>query len=315
MSCFSWRRVLRRLLLGLAATAIVVPATGTAADTYTRTKYPVVLVHGLFGWDRLLLVVDHFFGIADTLRAGGSTVYVPQVSAANSTELRGEQLLYELRRLQALHGHEKFNLIGHSQGGSSARYVAAVAPALVASVTTIGTPHQGSASFDAFLGLAGATGTTALGGAAVGALGGVVSLFAGSAAPIDGLAAAQSLSSRGAQAFNRLFPQGAPSTPCRQGPAMVNGVRYYAFGGRVAATNLLDATDAILVTGATAFLGAASDGLVSPCSSRWGQVIRDDLPWNHFDQVNQSFGLRGLFTPDPVAVYRAHANRLKGAGL
>ncbi|MFN6996190.1 MAG: esterase/lipase family protein [Aquincola tertiaricarbonis] len=304
----------RFVALLLAVLPALLPAS-CHADGYTRTRHPIVLVHGLFGFERLFGTTDYFYGIPEALRAGGAQVLVVQLSPANDTVLRGEALLRQLQWWQATYGHARFNLIGHSQGGSSARYVAAVAPALVASVTTIGTPHQGSASFDAFLRLTGATGTTALGGAAVGALGGVVSLFAGSAAPIDGLAAAQSLSSRGAQAFNRLFPQGAPSTPCGQGPAMVNGVRYYAFGGRGAATNLLDATDAILVTGATAFLGAASDGLVSPCSSRWGQVIRDDLPWNHFDQVNQSFGLRGLFTPDPVAVYRAHANRLKGAGL
>uniref|UniRef100_UPI002B05612F alpha/beta fold hydrolase n=1 Tax=Burkholderia alba TaxID=2683677 RepID=UPI002B05612F len=36
------------------------------------------------------------------------------------------------------------NLIAHSQGGTASRYVAAVAPQLIASVTTIATPHRGS---------------------------------------------------------------------------------------------------------------------------------------------------------------------------
>jgi triacylglycerol lipase len=44
-------------------------------------------------------------------------------------------------------------------------------------------------------------------------------------------------------------------------------------------------------------------------------VVRDDYPWNHLDEVNQAFGLRGLFSPDPVAMYRAQANRLKSLGL
>lgn len=143
----------------------------------------------------------------------------------------------------------------------------------------------------------------------------LVSLFAGSSSPIDRLAAAQSLSSTGSQAFDRCFLQGEPSTPCGHGAAVVGGVRHHAFGGRSVATNALDATDAMLVGGSLAFGQQASDGLVSPCSSSWGKVIRDDLPSNHFDQVNQSFGLRGLFTPDPVAVHRSHANRLKRAGL
>ena len=37
--------------------------------------------------------------------------------------------------------------------------------------------------------------------------------------------------------------------------------------------------------------------------------------WNHLDEVNQMLGLRGLFSSNPVSVYRAHANRLKNAGL
>ena len=44
-------------------------------------------------------------------------------------------------------------------------------------------------------------------------------------------------------------------------------------------------------------------------------MLRDDYPWNHLDEVNQTFGLRGWFTPDPVAFYRTQANRLKNAGL
>jgi triacylglycerol lipase len=33
------------------------------------------------------------------------------------------------------------------------------------------------------------------------------------------------------------------------------------------------------------------------------------------DEVNQILALRGLFTANPVSVYRAHANRLKNQGL
>jgi hypothetical protein len=77
---------------------------------------------------------------------------------------------------------------------------------------------------------------------------------------------------------------------------------------------LLDPTDALLGVGALSFGFSANDGLVGRCSSRWGVVLRDNYPWNHLDEVNQAFGLRGLFTPDPVAFYRSHANRLKTGG-
>ena len=58
-----------------------------------------------------------------------------------------------------------------------------------------------------------------------------------------------------------------------------------------------------------------NDGLVGKCSSHWGVVLRDDYGWNHLDEVNQVLGLRGLFASSPASVYRAHANRLKSAGL
>jgi triacylglycerol lipase len=44
-------------------------------------------------------------------------------------------------------------------------------------------------------------------------------------------------------------------------------------------------------------------------------VLKDNYAWNHLDEVNQGFGLRGLFSQDPVAFYRSQANRLKAAGL
>jgi len=44
-------------------------------------------------------------------------------------------------------------------------------------------------------------------------------------------------------------------------------------------------------------------------------VLRDDYGWNHLDEVNQLFGLRGLFASDPASVLRAQANRLQAAGL
>jgi triacylglycerol lipase len=95
----------------------------------------------------------------------------------------------------------------------------------------------------------------------------------------------------------------------------VNGVRYHSYGGTSVLTNVLDVSDAVLGAGALFFGFEQNDGVVGQCSSHWGKVIRDDYPWNHLDEVNQAFGLRGLFSPDPVAMYRVQANRLKMLGL
>lgn len=306
-------RWLHAWLLAAALCGFAAPAAH--ADTYTQTRHPIVLVHGLFGFDKLFGVYDYWYGIPSALRAGGAQVIVVQVSAAQSTEWRGEQLLRQLQQLRATYGYTRFNLIGHSHGGPTARYVAAVAPSLVASVTTVGSPHQGSATADTIVAIANATGSTWLAAAAANGLGGVIQLVSGGPGPQDAYAAAMSLSSAGSRAFNARFPQGAPTTSCGEGAWVVNGVRYYSFGGRSVATNLFDPSDALLLASALPFGWTANDGLVSSCSSRWGMVVRADLPWNHLDEVNQAFGLRGLFTPDPVAVYRSHANRLKLAGL
>ncbi|HRQ64865.1 MAG TPA: hypothetical protein PKZ76_08380 [Xanthomonadaceae bacterium] len=95
----------------------------------------------------------------------------------------------------------------------------------------------------------------------------------------------------------------------------MNGVRYYSIGGTRVLTNVLDPSDYLLLATSLFFGNQPNDGLVGRCSSHLGVVLRSDYPWNHLDQVNQVLALRGLFTPSPTSVYRAHANRLKNAGL
>ncbi|WP_333831484.1 hypothetical protein [Acinetobacter schindleri] len=51
------------------------------------------------------------------------------------------------------------------------------------------------------------------------------------------------------------------------------------------------------------------------CITKFGKTIRDDYPWNHLDEINLMFGIKGAFVPDPVNVYRQHANCLKLQGL
>jgi triacylglycerol lipase len=287
----------------------------TAADTYAKTQYPVVLVHGLLGFDAIG-PINYFYGIPSALRSGGATVFTPEVSQSNSTEVRGEQLLQKLQALKAQYGYTKFNLIGHSHGGNTARYVAAVAPELVASVTSVGTPHAGSKTADGIAGIASATQATGLAATLVNGLSQLIAYLSGNSSnPQNAFAALQSLGTAGSATFNRKYPQAAPTSSCGQGAEAVNGVRYYSFGGTSVLTNSFDITDVALGTGSLFFGFEQNDGVVGQCSSHWGKVIRDDYPWNHLDQVNQAFGLRGLFTPDPVAMYRSQANRLKTLGL
>lgn len=300
----------------LALTIAMLLTTAAWADTYTKTKNPIVLVHGLLGFDKLLGVLDYFHGIPGELRDGGAKVYVVDVSAANSTELRGEQLIAQLETLKALHGVSKFNLIGHSHGGPTSRYAASVRPDLVASVTTVGAPHAGSDVADLLNTVApsGSAQATLISGL-VNALSSFIAFLSGSSNPQNSLAALKSLSSSGAAAFNNRYPEGRPSSACGQGAAVVRNVRYYSLGGTSVLTNVFDAGDGFLGAASLAFGFEQNDGLVGQCSSHWGTVLRDDYSWNHLDEVNQVAGLRGLFASSPSSVYRSQANRLKNAGL
>lgn len=293
---------LRRTLV--VALMLWVAGAAHGASTDARTRHPIVLVHGLMGWDNIL-GLDYWYKIPAALRRSGATVLVAKVSAVNDNQVRGEQLLKQLREWQAAKGYTQFNLVGHSQGGPTARYVAGVAPALVASVTSVQSPHViDNAEPDSILSvLSSQPGLFAT-------VGKMIDWLSGSGSLPQDPAALQAWATDTA-AFNARWPAGMPSTPCGQGTELAfNGVRYYAVAGNVAKTNAWDPSDLIFKEGAT-----PSDGLVPVCSAHWGRVLRNDYPWNHFDGVNQFFGLIGKSAPDPVAFYVQQASRLKALGL
>ena len=217
MSRFLFRHLVVALVLLLCS------ALAQAQAGYTQTRHPIVLVHGLFGFDRALGVYDYWYGIGDELRAGGATVYTASVSAANATELRGEQLIRDLDTLRAVTGRQKFNLVGHSHGGPTVRYVASVRPDLVASVTLIGSPNTGAP-------LADALSTTLPPGSPlrepvarfVDLFAGFLGRISGNRDPQDALAAMASLSTAGATAFNRRHPQGQPPRQRERHPLLLD---------------------------------------------------------------------------------------------
>lgn len=310
------KQQVRLLAVSAASFALLSAALPVAASTYSQTRYPIVLAHGMTGFDNIG-PIDYWYRIPSNLRANGATVYVTQVSAFNSSELRGEQLLQQVEEIVAVSGKPKVNLIGHSHGNHSSRYVAGVRPDLVASVTSVSGPTFGSPVADLVQGVSDVGGPTLTKviASVVSGLGKLVALLSDNPKlPQDSFAGMQSLTTKGAADFNRRFPGGVPSTPCAQGPESANGVRYYSWSGVGQIHNLLDPADYALALSGLAFLGKPNDGLVGQCSSHLGKVIRDDYRMNHLHTVNQLFGLVGLGV-DPVGTYRVHANRLKAAGL
>lgn len=289
------------------------------AGSYSKTKYPIVLVHGIFGWDNVL-GLDHFYKVPRALERNGATVYVASVSPINSTEVRGEQLLAYVEEVLAVSGAQKVNLIGHSHGGPTTRYVASVAPELVASVSTVAGVHWGSKIADIVRTtlepnspVEGLTATVA------NAFTNLFELLTGSnpaTTPTDSVAVLDALSTAGSVAFKNDYPEGMPSAYCANDGDMLasNGVFYFSWSGSSPYTNVFDPADAFVGVLGLAF-NEPSDGLVSACSSHLGYVIKDNYKMNHLDEVNQTLGIHHLFETDPVTVFTQQANRLKNMGL
>nr|WP_324612879.1 triacylglycerol lipase [Ferrimonas aestuarii] len=304
------------MLGSLLLAATVATSLPAYSNTDSQTRYPIVLVHGLFGFDAIL-GIDYFYGIPQALSREGATVYIPSVSPANATEVRGEQLLAEVERILALSGADKVNLIGHSHGSPTARYVASVAPHLVASVTSVGGVNWGSEVADALRGvLEPESVSEQIAADAANALSGLLALLSGNSdLPADSIAATESLTTAGTLAFNAKYPEGVPSQYCGTAPMVAdNGVYYFSWSGRRQVTNLLDPSDPFLaITGLV--IPGEDDGLVSSCSSRLGYVINDGFRMNHLDEVNQALGLHHLWETDPKQVFLEHARRLKSLNL
>ncbi|KAI8068665.1 Alpha/Beta hydrolase protein [Gongronella butleri] len=117
---------------------------------YVPPRAPIVLCHGLYGFDKRgpdalpFLQVRYWGGIEDALAKLGAKVVVARVPRTGSIRHRAHVLHAFLNT--ALHGHA-VNFVAHSMGGLDCRYLLshlhdrAYQPL---SLTTISTPHRGS---------------------------------------------------------------------------------------------------------------------------------------------------------------------------
>lgn len=299
------------ILLGINSSASACWFFCSSSSDYTKTRYPIVLVTGITGSPTAIgpIPTEYFYGIEDALEDDGAHVYVAPISPVNSDYVRGEQLNDFVDLVMAREGTNKVNLIGHSQGGLTSRYLASTQPNKVASITSFGTPNQDS-DLIKFIAQKGIVEIINLG--LLQALGDMSSLIYG--APMDSDSAATIAYARSMDQFNQVFSEGLPSNKCGEGASIVNGIRYYSLSGNALYTTAYDPTDTLLaITSLVA--GDDSDGLVGRCESHLGKVIRDDYFMNHVDEVNGLYGMVNWFSTNPKTVYRSHANRLKNIGL
>lgn len=288
---------------------------------YAQTQFPIFMVHGFgLGFSRIgndLAGIDQFYQIPSDLARHGASVFVAEVSIVESNAVRGEQALAQLDEALAITGKSKVNLIGHSHGGPTIRYMEIIAPQKIASMTGIAGTFKGSPVADTMLGnpILSAIGKPIIGGLVANAL---QLLEGNSRLSVNYDAAMYDLSEEGSAIFNARFPSAAIPSGCNTNGAKItqNGIYHYSWSGSSKITNLID-PDTLLITVTSALMPKERnhDGLVPICSSNYGQVIRNDYNLNHIDEANQLFGLKGWFAPDPVQIFREHANRLKLQGL
>lgn len=115
------------------------------------TKYPILLVHGVFFND--MKFFNYWGRIPRDLEKNGAKVYYGNQDSTASVCECGEQLAQRIRQIVEETGCEKVNIIAHSKGGLDARAAITLygAAPYVASLTTINTPHCGCVFADYIL--------------------------------------------------------------------------------------------------------------------------------------------------------------------
>ncbi|RCI06086.1 hypothetical protein CU098_012488 [Rhizopus stolonifer] len=129
---------------------------GPITPHYKAPREPIVLCHGLFGFDvrgpqNIPALQFHYWGgVEDTLAKLGAKIIVTKVPHAGSIWERSHALHTILKSILV---GKKVNFVAHSMGGLDCRHLLANIPDRpyhVQSLTTICTPHRGSPVMDWF---------------------------------------------------------------------------------------------------------------------------------------------------------------------
>jgi triacylglycerol lipase len=241
-------------------------------------RYPVVLAHGLFGFDQIRVGFarhDYFRGVPARLQSDGWTVHRARVARTGTIAVRAEELAAFIRELPG----RRVNVIAHSMGGLDARYALArlgIADR-IASLTTVGTPHHGTPVAD---------------------LGDELAHRPALRAALEGMGvrldALRDLTTERMSDFNRTVPN-------------VLGI---AYGSVVAvARRKRDVNPLLLPTYLWLSERAGdSDGMVPAASQRWGDVLAE-IEADHWAQIGWSRRF------DAAGFYAGLLRELRGRGF
>lgn len=123
-----------------------------AENEICKTKYPIVMVHGIFFRDWQLM--NYWGRVPASLIRNGASVYYGNQQSARSIPDSAEELKQAIMKVIAETGAEKVNIIAHSKGGLDTRYAISSLglDKYVATLTTINTPHGGCDMVDYLFG-------------------------------------------------------------------------------------------------------------------------------------------------------------------
>jgi len=269
--------VRRRRAAIVDATAPIEGVTPHEGPGERGPPLPVILVHGLFGFDRMGIAgakLDYFRGIAQHLGTLGCHAHAVRLPRAASVPERARELCDAITAL----GHARVDLIAHSMGGLDARYALAHLglASRVRSLVTVGTPHHGTPIADLAT-----EGPLGLARRAIAALG-------------ISLTAVDWLTTSALERFNKDVPD-AP------------GVRYACVVGgiREAATSI-----PLAIQPVHAYLrkvAGANDGIVPMASQYWGETLAE-IEADHFAQIGWRLTTRHSF--DALGLYAFIVARL-----
>lgn len=115
------------------------------------TRYPVVMVHGIFFRDWQF--INYWGRIPQALRKNGARVYYGGQQSSRCVADSAAELKSEILKVLNETGAEKVNVIAHSKGGLDARYAISCLnmDEKIASLTTVNTPHRGCSFVDSLL--------------------------------------------------------------------------------------------------------------------------------------------------------------------
>ncbi|MDQ3365390.1 MAG: hypothetical protein M3680_08185 [Myxococcota bacterium] len=238
---------------------------------------PVVLVHGLFGFDRIGVPgarFDYFRGIAKHLQTLGCHAHAVRLAPYASVPDRAKQLVAAIEALP----HERIDLIAHSLGGLDARYALAHLglASRVRSLVTIGTPHRGSPIADLVL---------------RGPIGWAHKLLRAVGLPVE---AVEWLSISAVERFNREVPD-------------VPGVRYACVVGGLHRANSVIPLPLVAAHAYLRRVAGTNDGIVPVASQYWGETLAE-IEADHFAQIGWRFAVRHSF--DALGLYAFIVARL-----